>query len=119
MAACNPSQKAKNNLVQLNKFVSGVEIECNSYTDKNWTEADSTFNGYKAFFTDEQLDLLSAEQRDEFGKLEGKYIGMKSVYSAKKVFNDVQEGVKDFGNKAKGFIEGVRKSLESDTIKNK
>jgi hypothetical protein len=116
LIACNPTQKVKNNLEKLSKFVSGVESGCISFSDKNWAEADSTFNDFKTYFNDEHLSLLSPEERDQYNILNGKYSGMKAVFTTKKAINDIQEGLKDLGNKAKGFIEGVSNSLESDTI---
>jgi hypothetical protein len=115
--SCNPAQKAKNNLEQLNKFVVKVESVCASYTDRNWAEADSIFNDYRSFFDENKLNLLSEGEREEYNWLIGKYKGMKTVYSSRKLFENIKSEMIDFGNKAKGFVEGVIKTIDTGILK--
>jgi hypothetical protein len=115
--SCNPAQKAKNNLEQLNRFVVEVESGCASYTERNWAEADSTFNDYQSFFEENKLNLLSEGEREEYNRLIGKYEGMKTVYSSRKLFENIKSEMVDFGNKAKGFAEGVIKSIDTGILR--
>jgi hypothetical protein len=117
VVSCSPAEKAKNNLEQLNKFVVGVETGCASYTDRNWAEADSTINVFRSFFDDGQLILLSAGEREEYNRLIGEYRGMKTAYASRKFLETVKSEVVDFGNKARGFAEGVIKTIDTAILK--
>ncbi len=116
LISCNPANRAIVYLNGFEQFVNTTISENSAYSSKNWADADSTFKYYKNYFSEEKLNLLSEDDRDKFIQLEGKYEGARTVYSTQKLINDVEEGAKDFSNRAKGFIEGVSKSIDSNVI---
>jgi hypothetical protein len=117
IVSCNPSQKATNNLEQLNEFVMGVESGGSSFTESDWIEADSTFNGYITIFDKSQYNLLNIEEREKYNRLIGIYKGTKAVYLSQKFLKDVKQEIVDFGNKARGFTESVIRTIDSGMLK--
>jgi len=117
LISCDPAQKAKNHLEYLNSFVTEVESGWKSYTDKDWISADSTINEYKSFFNNIELERLSEEERSEYNSLIGKYTGIKTGYKSRKFINNIKGEMTDLGNKAKGFTEGLIKTIDSSILK--
>jgi len=54
------------------------------------------------------------EQKKEIGKLQGRYFAL----AVKKGINDFQESLKDLGNQAEGFIEGIKSDTNNKTNEN-
>jgi hypothetical protein len=117
LVSCDPAQKAKNNLERLNEFVTKVESGGSLYTESDWVKADSTLSYYVSFFDDNQYNLLNIEEREKYNRLIGMYKGAKAVYLSQKFLKDVKQNIDDFGNKTKGFAEGVIKAIDSSMLK--
>jgi hypothetical protein len=117
LISCNPAQKAKHNLERLSEFVFEIESGSSSFTDSDWARADSTLVDYTSFFDESNFNLLDIEEREKYNRLIGIYKGTKAVYLSKKTLNNVKQGIIDFGNRAKGFAEGVINTIDSGKIK--
>lgn len=96
----------------MNEFIMGVESGCGSFTESDWAKADSTLSGYISFFDEKHYNLLNIEEREKYNRLIGIYKGTKAVYLSGKTLNDIQQGIIDIGNRAKGFAEGVIKRID-------
>jgi hypothetical protein len=115
--SCSPSRKAKNNFESFKDFISGIESGCKNYTEKDWSSADSSLKIYQSFFDNNNLELLTAEERSEYNILIGRYNGIRTGSMTRKILDNIRDNVTDLGNRAKGFTEGFVKTIDSSISK--
>lgn len=108
IVSCSPKPTKDQYLERFSEFVDEVTKDAKEYSDEDWQKADKQFRKFVEQNSPEYDGLLSADERKLIGKLEGRYLMLRTKSGFKKVKKELKE-LKDQGE---GFFEAVKESLK-------
>lgn len=108
IVSCSAKPTKEQYLESFSEFVDEVTKDAKEYSDEDWQKADKQFRKFVEQNSPEYDGLLSADERKLIGKLEGRYLVLRTKSGFKKVKKELKE-LKDQGE---GFFEAVKESLK-------
>ncbi len=102
--SCNTTQSKLENA---ESDIEYAEQNKKEMTAKDWSDLEKKMQELE-FDLEQNRDKYTDEQVKAIGRLQGRYFAL----AVKKGITDFQESLKDLGNQAEGFIEGIK----SDTL---
>jgi hypothetical protein len=110
LSSCNNVQSRLNSAEAEIEY---AEQNKEDMTDADWSALEKKMQELESDL-EQNRDKYTDEQVKEIGKLQGRYFAV----AVKKGINDFQEALKDLGNQAEGFIEGIKSDTNNKTNEN-
>lgn len=111
-ASCSPKPTKEQYIENFTEFIDEVTKDAKNFSDADWQNADKQFRKFVEQNSPEYDGLLSADERKLIGKLEGRYLMLRTKSGFKKMKKELKE-LKDQGE---GFFEAVKESLKDNGI---
>lgn len=108
LSACDALYSKEDYVRDYKHFVIEVKKNSNTYTEKDWDDADKKYVKYSVNLYARYKDDLDKEDKYIIGRLSGVYNALRYNYEIKRGIKDV----KDIMDRSQGFIDGVVNELK-------
>ena len=89
-------------ITNFDHFVIKIENKANTYTDKDWEDADNEFKKFSEIDYEKFKNNLTEEQNSKINDLNGRYNALR-----------IKQGIKKFGKGLKNSLEELKSTLKN------
>jgi hypothetical protein len=99
------------------RFVTSVSEKQDSYTDEDWEKADLMFEQFSDIDYQKYARKLTKEEKQEIGKLKGKYLAIRTKSAANSFMDNLQDALDQLGGVVEGFAEEFDGTTDNEETK--